>query len=77
MIQPTHEEKDLEILKLQKIDCLVKALGTMVMIPKYESDPSNIGAKHFAGTIQQPILEDKSESRDKALSKLTSLIESL
>lgn len=47
----------------------------MVMIPKYDSDPNQIGVKTFAGTIQQPILQD--EARDKALVKITSLIESL
>ena len=40
-----------EILKLQKIDCLVKAIGTMVMVPKYErADPLDLGSKEvFAG----------------------------
>lgn len=75
MTDTTQEQKDQEILKLQKIDCLVKAIGTMVMIPKYESDPNNIGAKVFAGTIQQPILQG--DYRDTALDKLNELIKQL
>lgn len=72
----TQEVKDQqEILKLQKIDCLVKALGTMVMIPEYESDPSQIGVKHFKGTIQQPILVG--DNREEAIKKLTTVINSL
>ena len=60
---------------LTSIDVLIKSLGTMVMIPKYESDPNNIGAKVFAGTIQQPILQG--DYRDIALDKLNELIKQL
>lgn len=69
------EEKDIAILKLQKIDCLIKALGTMVMKPEYESDPNNIGSKLFKGSIQQPILLDN--QREDALVKLNQLINSI
>lgn len=66
-----------EILKLQKIDCLVKAIGTMVMVPKYErADPLDLGSKEvFAGTIQQPILQGA--YRETALAKLDKLIKEL
>lgn len=47
----------------------------MVMIPEYESDPNQIGVKHFKGTIQQPILQK--DSREAALNKITLLIQSL
>ena len=40
-----------------KIEVLIKALGTMVMIPQYESDPNIIGSKkQYTGVIQTPIL---------------------
>lgn len=66
-----------EILKLQKIDCLVKAIGSMVMIPKYErADPLDLGSKEvFAGTIQQPILQGA--YRETALAKLDEFIKQL
>lgn len=68
-------ENEKEVLKLQKIDCLVKALGTMVMIPNYEVDPNNIAKKQFAGSIQQPILVDA--YRTLAMDKLSQVINSL
>ena len=47
----------------------------MVMIPEYESDPSQIGVKNFKGTIQQPIL--LGDYRDTALKQLNTLITDL
>ena len=75
MTDTTQEQKDQEILKLQKIDCLVKATGSMIMIPEYESDPTQIGVKHFKGTIQQPILQGA--YRETALAKLDEFIKQL
>lgn len=73
----TETMSEIEILKLQKADCLVKALGTMVVIPTYESDPENIGAKIYKGPIQQPILAEGSKLRTDALNKLNEIINSL
>ena len=41
------------------IEALVKALGTMVETPEYESDPTEIGKKRMIGMIRKPILENK------------------
>ena len=72
----TEKVNELEILKLQKIDALVKCLGTMVMIPDYRTNPQDLVAgKQFAGTIQQPILQGA--YRDNTLSKLDELISQL
>lgn len=41
------------------IEALVKALGTMVETPEYQSDPNNIGQKVIVGMVRKPILENK------------------
>lgn len=58
-----------------KIEMLIKALGTMVLEPQFESDPSQIGKKIFVNNIQKPILEG--EDRKKVLNKLLEVIEKL
>ncbi len=63
------------VTKKDKIDILIKALGTMVVFPDYGVDPNNIGKKFYKGNIQMPILQDS--QRDKALEKLSKLIEEL
>jgi len=68
--QPTREEK-----VMQSIETLVKVLGTMVVFPDYKSDPINIGVKIYSGNVQQPILIGS--DRDKAINKLTELINKL
>lgn len=70
-------EENKEVLKLQKIDCLVKALGTMVMAERFESDPNQIGKLIFVGPKQVPILEMDTTYRKNALDKLNQIIESL
>lgn len=60
---------------VSSVEILVKALGTMVIIPEYTSDPNTIGKKIQTGSVQQPILVGV--SRDKALTKLDQLIEQL
>lgn len=62
---------------LTSIDVLIKSLGTMVIVPKYErADPMDLGSKEvFAGTIQQPILQGA--YRETALAKLDELIKTL
>lgn len=62
-------------LELNSIELLIKALGTMVIFPSYEKDPTNIGKVNFTGPIQQPILVDS--QREIALNKLTELINKL
>lgn len=61
---------------VNKVDVLIKALGTMVLEPQYEKDATNIAAKAiFTGTIQKPILEG--DFRTKALNRLSVLIDRL
>lgn len=60
---------------LEKVDTLVRALGTMVLFPDEVSDPLNVGKKIYRGTKQMPILLD--ENRELALAKLKELIEKL
>lgn len=45
--------------KVDKVEVLIKLLGTMVMEPQYESDPTTIGKKHFTGSLQVPIIKDE------------------
>jgi len=59
----------------QEVEAVVKALGTMILMPEYESDPINIGKKKFLGNTQVPILMDK--ARERAEKKLIELIENL
>lgn len=64
-----------EEIRLTSIDLVIKSLGTMVMIPEYESDTTNIGKKIYLGPVQQPILIGK--YRDQAIEKLSTLISEL
>src|ERR1700758_3390523 len=59
---------------LEKIEKLIKALGTMVVIPIVETNPTTF-KKEQVGSSQQPILMN--ERREKALDKLSKLIETL
>lgn len=64
-----------EEIRLTNIEAVIKALGTMVIFPSYDSDPNMIGSKIFTGPIQQPILLDK--DRKIATDKLVELISQL
>lgn len=64
-----------EEIRLNSIDLVIKSLGTMVMIPEYESDPTNIGKKTYLGPVQQPILTGT--YRELAIDKLAKLIAEL
>ena len=55
------------------IEALVKALGTMVESPEYESDPTEIGKKRMIGMIRKPILEGT--NRDRVIDCLVATIE--
>ena len=59
----------------QKIETLVKVLGTMVMKPQYESDPNVIGSKVFSGMLQVPIVSE--EDRKIIEVKLLELVNQL
>lgn len=61
--------------KLQVIETLKSALGTMVVEPNFISDPNNIGQKTYAGNIQKPILEGN--DRSNVLQVLNSIINSI
>lgn len=58
-----------------KIEIVIKALGTMVLEPQFESDPTQIGKRIFTTTIQKPIIEG--EDRKKVLNKLIELVDKL
>lgn len=66
---------DTNAAKLATITTLKEVLGTMVIMPNYQSDPHNIGSKTYLGNIQQPILDG--DKREIALEKLTEYIRSL
>jgi len=55
------------------IEALVKALGTMVETPEYQSDPNNIGQKVIVGMVRKPILEGT--SRDRVIDCLVTYVE--
>lgn len=57
-----------------RIEVLIKALGTMVLIPQFETDQTTF-KKENTGVVQHPILEG--EKRDRALNVLVELIEQL
>lgn len=59
-------------MNTQKIEVLIKVLGTMVMKPQYESDPNVIGSKVFTGMLQTPIINE--DDRLRVESKLMKLI---
>jgi hypothetical protein len=67
-----NEETNLNIV--ERIEILIKALGTMVIIPQYVIDEGSI-TKRYNGGIQQPILQD--EARVEAENKLLELIKQL
>lgn len=58
--------------KTNRIEQVIKALGTMVLFPQEISDPNNIGQKVYGQPVQRPILEG--EARTKVLNKLVELI---
>lgn len=55
------------------IEALVRALGTMIETPEYESDPTEIGKKRMIGMIRKPILEGA--NRDRVIDCLVATIE--
>lgn len=61
-----------DIDKTNRIEQVIKALGTMVLFPTEISDPNNIGQKIYGQPVQRPILEGA--NRDKVLNKLVELI---
>lgn len=69
------ESKVSDYKVVEKIEVIVKALGTMILMPEYEQDASMIGTKYFKGNVQLPILME--DRRVQALDKLTELINSL
>lgn len=58
--------------KTNRIEQVIKALGTMVLFPTEISDPNNIGQKVYGQPVQRPILEGA--NREKVLNKLVELI---
>lgn len=73
-----EEKKDYQE-KIQAIEVLVRALGTMVVIPEFTTNPETF-VKVQSGAIQQPILspkEGEDQGRKDALDKLSKLINSL
>lgn len=59
-----------------KIKVVIRALGTMIIVPDYDKDHLDIGAKQvYKGGIQQPILNGK--DREVAVNKLVELINQL
>ena len=58
--------------KTDRIEQVIKALGTMVLFPQEITDPNNIGKKMYGQPVQRPILEG--EARTKVLNKLVELI---
>ena len=59
---------------IEKIEVVIKALGTMVLEPKYEMNKETF-VNEFAGSIQHPIIEG--EQRKDALNTLSQLISQL
>lgn len=58
----------------EQIEVLIKALGTMVLINEYHTNPNTLKREHL-GAVQQPILLD--DKRELVLNKLTELISKL
>lgn len=69
-----YVDQDQETIKIQKIEILVKALGTMILKPQFETDP-NTFVKHQIQPVQEAILLD--ENRKTAEDKLVQLIKQL
>lgn len=61
--------------ELQAIDTLRSLLGTMVLMPKYKSDPNAIGSKVFEGNEQVPII--MGENRNIIEGKIMQMIKTL
>lgn len=57
-----------------RVEVLIKALGTMVLVPEYELDQETF-KNRCVGSIQRPILEN--ENREQTLKVLSELIEQL
>lgn len=70
-IQSYHKNMT-ELDKTDRIEQVIKALGTMVLVPTEITDPNNIGQKVYGQPVQRPILEGA--NRDKVLNKLVELI---
>lgn len=66
--------QDLEYSITERINTVIKALGTMVVFPILETNPTTF-KKEQVGSSQQPILMD--ELRAEALEKLRELISKL
>lgn len=67
-IRPSSDET------VRKIEILVKALGTMILKPQFETD-TNTFVKHQIQPVQEAILLD--ENRKTAEDKLVQLIKQL
>lgn len=65
----TYTNEDFKLV--EKVEVLIKALGTMVIINESVINPQTLKKEHI-GAVQQPILLD--EQRDQVLNKLTELI---
>lgn len=58
---------------VEKVEVAIKALGTMIIIPEYETGDDFI--KRYTGGIQKPILEGG--NREEAINVLMQLISQL
>lgn len=58
-----------------KVEVLVKTLGTMVLMSEYSTSNLEIGKKEYVGNIQMPILTGS--NRDIVINKLIELINKL
>lgn len=72
---PFTKYPEREAEKIQKIEVLIKALGTMVIEPDIVSDPNNVGQQINRGPVQKPILQGS--NREIAVNQLVSFIKSL
>lgn len=60
----------------EKIETLVKVLGTMVVEPTWIPDPNSIGNKFQGQPIQRPILQD-ADDRKIVENKILELVKTL
>lgn len=58
---------------VEKIEVLIKVLGTMIIIPEYETGEDFV--KRYSGGVQRPILEG--DNRDTAIKVMSELISQL
>lgn len=58
---------------VEKIEVLIKVLGTMIIMPEYETGEDFV--KRHVGGVQRPILEG--ENRDTAIKVMSELISQL